>query len=64
MAALPSGDLTLEQYLADAIRSLRYGALEITVHDGRVVQVERREKLRVNAVGRPAGVNGTPDRHD
>ncbi len=29
-----------------AIESLRYGSLEIIVHDGRVTQLERREKVR------------------
>ena len=29
-----------------AIATLKYGTVEVTVHDGRVVQVERREKLR------------------
>lgn len=32
--------------IASAIQSLRYGAVEITVHEGRVVQIERREKIR------------------
>jgi hypothetical protein len=30
----------------DAVGSLRYGSVEIVVHDGRVVQVETREKVR------------------
>lgn len=32
-----------------ALRGLRYGSLEIVVHDGRIVQLERREKSRVAA---------------
>jgi hypothetical protein len=32
-----------------ALDGLRYGSLEIVVHDGRIVQVERREKTRVGA---------------
>ena len=36
----------LEELLAEAIASIRYGAIEITIHDGRVVQIEKREKLR------------------
>jgi hypothetical protein len=28
------------------LRSLRYGSVEIVVHDSRVVQIERKEKLR------------------
>ena len=34
--------------LIEAIRSLRYGSVEITVHDGRVTQIEKREKVRFN----------------
>jgi len=36
----------LEALVAEAIASIRYGAVEITIHDGRIVQIERREKLR------------------
>lgn len=42
------------QQLLDGIlvqlRGLQFGSLEITVHDGRIVQVERREKQRLNLV--------------
>lgn len=37
--------LATRQVLA-ALKGIRYGAVEITIHDGRVVQVERREKQR------------------
>lgn len=29
------------------VASLRFGTVQITVHDGRVVQVERLEKIRI-----------------
>jgi len=32
--------------VARAIEQLRYGSVEITVHDSRVTQIERREKVR------------------
>ena len=35
-----------ESVILDAIRSLRYGSVEVIVHNARVVQVERKEKLR------------------
>lgn len=35
-----------------AVRGLRYGSVEVLVHDGRVVQVETRQKVRF-AEGRP-----------
>lgn len=34
------------QELTHAIESLRFGSVEITVHDGKVTQIERREKVR------------------
>ena len=35
--------------LQKALRSIRYGAVELVIHDGRVVQLERREKVRFDA---------------
>ena len=32
--------------LVHALRSIRYGTIELVIHDGRVVQLERREKMR------------------
>ena len=32
--------------ILEALRGLRFGSVEITVHDCRVVQIERREKVR------------------
>lgn len=32
--------------IARAVRGLRFGSVEITVHDGAVVQIERKEKFR------------------
>jgi len=43
LADLPS---SLLRELAEALRSIRYGAIELVIHDGRVVQLERREKVR------------------
>jgi hypothetical protein len=37
---------TWVETLLDAVRQLRFGSVEITVHDGRIVQIERKEKLR------------------
>jgi hypothetical protein len=39
--------------VAGAIASIKlqsgYGSIEITVHDGRVTQIERREKVRLHS---------------
>ena len=33
--------------LEQALRTIRYGSVELVIHEGRVVQLERREKVRV-----------------
>ena len=33
--------------ILDAIQSLHFGAVEVTVHDGRVVQIDKRERTRI-----------------
>ena len=35
-----------ERLLLRTLRGLRYGSVEVVVHDGRVVQMETREKVR------------------
>lgn len=46
-----TGDLPLPpgflRELERALRNIRYGSVELVIHDGRVVQLERREKVRV-----------------
>lgn len=32
-----------------AIREIQFGSIEITLHEGRVTQIERREKVRLTA---------------
>lgn len=31
------------------VKTVRYGVVQITVHDGRVTQIERTEKVRLNS---------------
>jgi hypothetical protein len=33
--------------ILEALRTLRFGAVQIVVHDGQVVQIERTEKVRL-----------------
>jgi hypothetical protein len=47
--SIPLPPLLLRE-LVDALRSIRYGAVELVIHDGRVVQLERRERVRFDAV--------------
>lgn len=34
------------QKIFDALKGIRYGSLEIIIHDAKVVQIERKEKIR------------------
>ena len=40
-------DPRIEQTIVQALKDLRFGSVEIIVHDSKVVQIERREKVRV-----------------
>jgi hypothetical protein len=40
----PDVDLSLQ--IAEAVKGIRFGSVEITIHDSKVVQIERKEKLR------------------
>ncbi len=37
----------VEREVLRLLRSVRYGSVEVTIHDSRVVQVESREKVRI-----------------
>ena len=45
-------DTDWERAVMEAIRALRYGSVEIVVHEGHVVQIETREKVRFDEAGR------------
>lgn len=38
---------SVSERIARVISELRFGTVEITIHDGRVVQIERTEKIRL-----------------
>jgi len=45
-------DLSTEPLLREivrALRGMRYGSIEIVIHEGKATQIERREKLRFDA---------------
>jgi hypothetical protein len=47
--AFADHDETLEKAMGEILRSIksvRFGSIEITIHDSRVVQIERTEKVR------------------
>ncbi len=46
-------DGELARQILAALDGIRFGSVEIVVHDGRIVQIERREKVRLAAEGAP-----------
>lgn len=42
----------IEQELRRALSEIRFGSVEIVIHDSQVVQIERREKVRFDKEGR------------
>jgi hypothetical protein len=40
-----------ETAILDAIRRIRYGSVEVVIHDGQIVQIERTEKVRIGLQG-------------
>ena len=50
-----------EAAILRAVREVRFGAVEVTVHDGRVVQIERKEKLRFANRSTPDRTAGGPE---
>ncbi len=48
---LPAGgndELKWLELVKQQVGSLRYGVVEIVVHDGRVIQIEKTERLRLD----------------
>jgi len=45
-------EATLTERIVEALRGLQFGSVEITVHDGRVVQLDRRERVRIERTPR------------
>ena len=38
----------LTDQILRAVAGIRFGSVEVVIHDGRVVQIERREKVRLD----------------
>lgn len=38
----------LAQAILKAVRGLRYGSLEVVVHDSKIVRIEKRERIRLD----------------
>jgi|HubBroStandDraft_5_1064220.scaffolds.fasta_scaffold3120876_1 hypothetical protein len=56
-AIIPSAAGTEPEWLAvvrDKVRGLEYGVVQLVVHGGRVIQIERTEKTRLASERKPA----------
>jgi hypothetical protein len=42
----------VERQILNSLQQIRFGSLEIVIHDSRVVQIERSEKLRFDTKGK------------
>ena len=49
----------IEREVLRSLREIRFGSVEIVIHDGRVVQIERREKVRLDRTGYRMGTGVT-----
>ena len=47
MTMPPETPPSLLAQIQTAIRSVRFGSVQLTIHDGQVVQIEKRDKVRV-----------------
>ncbi len=47
-----------ERELLAAVRAVRFGSVEVAIHDGRLMQIERRERLRFDVHDRLADHRG------
>ena len=45
----------LEQVVRAALAAIRFGTVTLVVQDGRVIQVDKSEKTRINEVGHIGG---------
>jgi hypothetical protein len=49
-------DQEVEDAILRSLEGIRYGSVEIIVHDSRVVQIERKERLRFDTSQTRAGI--------
>ena len=45
----------LELLVRDALQSIRFGTVSLVVQDGRVIQIDKSEKIRINRSGQIDG---------
>ena len=35
-------------HIASILQDIRFGSVEVVIHDGRIVQIDKRERFRIN----------------
>jgi hypothetical protein len=45
----------LERLVREALTSIRFGTVTLIIQDGRVIQVDKNEKIRLNRMGHSDG---------
>lgn len=43
-----SAEQRMAAAILDSVRQIRFGSVEIVIHDGRIVAIEKREKVRLD----------------
>ena len=54
----PAGDkwpVELEKQLREALRAIRFGTVTLVIQDGRVIQIDKSEKIRLKRPGHMDG---------
>ncbi|MCG3153943.1 MAG: hypothetical protein DKINENOH_00533 [bacterium] len=53
--AIAPPEYDLAQTICNALQGIRFGSVEIIIHDAQVVQIERKEKIRLETATRKKG---------
>jgi len=49
--------------IKQALKNLRYGTIQLTVHEGKLVKIERVEKIRIPTIPLEEDLTGDSGRH-
>ena len=47
-----SKEIFLDQEILNAVHNTKFGSVEVIIHDSKIVQIERKEKIRVQSLSR------------
>ncbi len=56
MTSSSRSELTeIERHILEAVKTVKFGSVAVIIHDGRIVQIERHQKLRFDPLGNIVG---------